>query len=427
MSKAQKMTKGQTFGPESIVDEKQPVTTLTSANQIEHWLLRRLLNFLGDPPITLVLWDGSSLSSQAGEAASRLVIKDRGAVYKLFSNTGFEFGELYSAGRIEVEGGLAEFLNVVYRALNKTANPDGLRGRFAKLLSLRSGNKAYARDNISHHYDIGNDFYQLWLDQQMIYTCAYFGMAEVTLEQAQTAKLDYVCRKLQLKPGQRVVEAGCGWGALALHMARYYGVEVKAYNISREQIAYARDQARSQGLDGHVEFIEEDSRNIEGKFDAFASVGMLEHIGLNSYPELGKLIGRVLKEDGRGLIHTIGRDSPGQMNTWIERRIFPGAHPPSLSEMMVLFEPNGLSVLDVENLRLHYAKTLEHWLQRFEDNRQCVSEMFDETFVRAWRLYLAGSMAAFESGSLQLFQVIISRSGDNSIPWTRDHLYRAAE
>lgn len=198
----------------------------------------------------------------------------------------------------------------------------------------------------------------------MVYTCAYFATPDVSLEQAQTAKLDYVCRKLQLKPGERVVEAGCGWGALALYMARHYGVTVKAYNISKEQVAFAREQAQQEGLDDRVEFIEDDWRNIEGVFDVFASVGMLEQ--------------------------------------------------------------NGFSVLDIENLRRQYAKTLEHWSQRYEDHLTQIEELFDETFLRVWRLYLAGSLAAITSGTLQLFQVLFSRSGNNGVQWARNHLYRGS-
>lgn len=427
MSKAREQTESHFPTAEPAPDRGHIATKSTVPNRAELWSLRRLLEYLGNPAVTLVLWDGSTLKPGDGDAESvaRVLIKDRLALHRLVANPGYAFGELYSSGRIEVEGHLPTALSIVYRSLNGTDHPEGLRGRFARTLARRTRKgKTHARGNIRHHYDIGNDFYRLWLDRQMVYTCAYFPTEDATLEQAQTAKLDHVCRKLQLRPGQQVVEAGCGWGALALHMARHYGVEVKAYNISAEQVAYARERAAKEGLSERVAFVEDDSRNIDGRYDAFVSIGMLEHVGLEYYPPLGKVIGKVLKPGGRGLIHTIGRDSPGPMNAWIERRIFPGAYPPSLSEMMTLFEPNRLSVLDVENLRLHYALTLRHWLQRFEDHRRQVREMFDEAFVRTWRLYLAGSEAAFDSGSLQLYQVVFSRSGDNSIPLTRDHLYQ---
>ena len=387
----------------------------------DRWLVRRLLDSVGQPPITIALWDGVEFSPSGAAAVARLVIRDRRSLQKLAANPQYEFGELYCAGRIEVEGDLPAFLDTVYRHLLAS----GLRTRVLHVLSRYQNNSPdRARDNIHHHYDLGNEFYRLWLDDRMVYTCAYFPTPDASLEQAQIAKFEHVCRKLRLKPGERVVEAGSGWGALALHMARHYGVSVTAYNISHEQIAYARAGARREHLHERVEFIEDDYRAIRGKFDVFVSVGMLEHVGLDNYAALGKVIDAVLTDEGRGLIHSIGRDRPGPMNSWITRRIFPGAYPPSISEMMTLFEPLGFSVLDIENIRLHYAKTLEHWLARFDANAERIETMFDASFVRAWRLYLAGSLAAFTSGEMQLFQVLFNRHGNNQVPWTRAELYR---
>ena len=258
----------------------------------------------------------------------------------------------------------------------------------------------------------------------MQYTCAYFPDPEnMTLEQAQVEKLHHVCRKLQLKPGDSVIEAGCGWGGLARFMAKHYGVHVTAYNISREQVAYAREQAELQGLSDQLEYVLDDYRNISGKFDVFVSVGMLEHVGPADYKVLGDVVNRCLRPEGRGLIHSVGRNRPMPMNVWLERRIFPGAHPPSLREMMDIFETNDLSVLDIENLRLHYELTLKNWLERFEANTDTVTEMMSEEFVRAWRLYLAGTAASFRTGHLQLFQVVFSRTRNNTVPWSREHVY----
>jgi cyclopropane-fatty-acyl-phospholipid synthase len=220
-----------------------------------------------------------------------------------------------------------------------------------------------------------------------------------------------------------VVEVGGGWGGLALLMAREYGVTVKSFNISRSQILYARLRAQAEGLDSRVEFIEDDYRNITGRFDALISLGMLEHVGRRHYREFGGMMKRCLAPNGRGLIQTIGQDATSPISPWIERRIFPGAYPPTLSEMADLFEPVGFSVLDVENLRLHYAKTLRCWLDRFEASAETVASMFDERFVRLWRLYLSGSCAAFRTGALQLYQVVFARSGANDIPSTRAALY----
>jgi cyclopropane-fatty-acyl-phospholipid synthase len=261
----------------------------------------------------------------------------------------------------------------------------------------------------------------------MVYTCAYFAHADATLEAAQLAKLDHVCRKLRLRAGDRVVDAGCGWGAFALYAASCYGARVRAFSISREQIAYARDRARALGVEHNVEFIEDDYRNISGQFDAFVSIGMLEHVGRNHYGDLATVIDRGLSDAGRGLIHSIGQNEPVPLNPWIEKRIFPGAYPPTVREMVEIFEPLRCSILDVENLRPHYALTIEHWLARFEAHRDRIADMYDEPFVRAWRLYLSGSMAAFRAGTLQLFQILFNRAGANNAAWTRDHLYRNAD
>jgi cyclopropane-fatty-acyl-phospholipid synthase len=203
---------------------------------------------------------------------------------------------------------------------------------------------------------------------------------------------------------------------------------VTAYNVSHEQIAFARERAEREGLAGRVAFVEEDYRAIEGRFDAFVSIGMLEHVGLENYPILGRVIDRCLEPDGRGLLHFIGRDRPRPLNAWIRQRIFPGAYAPTLAEAVDgVLQPEGLSVLDVENLRLHYARTLRHWLERYERASEGVASRYGESFARAWRLYLAGSMAAFETGSLQLFQIQFARGGSNDIPWTRAALYEATE
>ncbi|MBE0620183.1 MAG: class I SAM-dependent methyltransferase [Burkholderiales bacterium] len=406
---------------------RAPEPRLALGNRVftaEKVLLTRMMESLGNPPLALVLWDGQEIAGTGSQPIARVLIRDHGALLKLIANPELEFGEMYTAGRIEVQGILADCLEAIYRAMMRRARYGQITQKLLAPFNAPLRNTVpRARRNIHHHYDIGNDFYKLWLDRDMVYTCAYFSSPSAGLEEAQAAKLDYVCRKLRLTPGETVLETGCGWGALALHMAKHYGVMVKAYNISKEQIVFARERARTEGLDGQVQFIEDDYRNVAGKFDAFVSVGMLEHVGVDQYQALGAVIDRSLKDTGRGLVHSIGRDRPSPMTPWIERNIFPGARPPSLSQMMQIFEPFGFSVLDVENLRLHYAKTLEHWLLRYEANVERVEKMFDAAFVRTWRLYLAGSLAAFRSGDMQLFQVSFNRAGQNRIPWTRQYLY----
>ncbi len=333
------------------------------------------------------------------------------------------FGDGYSAGSIEIDGNLVDMIVEKNISQHSHSSAESL---FERMFSHRfrlPNTLGRAQRNIHHHYDVGNDFYRLWLDHELQYTCAYFPDPDMTLEAAQQAKMDHVCRKLQLQPGDKVIEAGCGWGGLALHMAKYYGVTVTAYNISHEQVRFASDRARAEGFEDRVRYVEDDYRNIRGTFDVFVSVGMLEHVGKENYRALGNVIDTCLAEEGRVLIHSIGRNVARPMSTWIDRRIFPGAYPPTIREMMDILEPSRFSVLDVENLRLHYARTVEHWLQRFEDANLEVTEMFDEKFVRAWRLYLSGSIATFLTGGLQLFQVVFTREKNNQVPWSREHLY----
>jgi cyclopropane-fatty-acyl-phospholipid synthase len=380
---------------------------------VDRWALGRIRQSVAETPIRFVLWDGFELVSGCGAPLATIVVKNRRALLGWLADSQLNFGEAYMFGAVEIRGDLVALLDAVYRAW-----PAGARRPW--WLWQRSNSVRAARDNVHGHYDLGNDFYRLWLDREMVYTCAYFPTPDVALEQAQVAKMDLVCRKLRLRPGDRVIEAGCGWGALALFMAKHYGVTVRAFNLSSEQIAYARDRAAREGLTSRAEFVEDDYRNITGACDAFVSVGMLEHVGLPDFPTLGRVIDRSLGADGRGLLHFIGRNQPAPLNPWIRRRIFPGAYPPTLGEVFErVLEPHDLSVTDVENLRLHYAKTIDHWLSRFEDAAGQVEQMFDETFVRAWRLYLAGSHAAFATGTMQLFQVVFARGTSSAIPWTR--------
>ncbi|OGT97719.1 MAG: cyclopropane-fatty-acyl-phospholipid synthase [Geobacteraceae bacterium GWC2_48_7] len=405
-------------------DKYDNIVSSDAVYGFDRWITRKLLQSIGAPPLRIILWNGTEITGAASKPSVGMVIRNRATLWRLLINPLLHFGDDYSAGSIEIQGGLVPFLKTIYLAMEKKSkisiNPDSAayRRNQPNLNALQE-----SRRNIHHHYDIGNDFYKLWLDSDMLYTCAYFPDRDASLEDAQIAKMDLVCRKLRLKPGQTVVEAGCGWGSLARYMASCYGVTVKAYNISHEQIAYARQRAGLEGLEGQVEYIEEDYRKINGTYDRFVSVGMLEHVGPDHYRELGQVINRCLTDQGLGLIHTIGQNRATPMSPWFLQRIFPGSYPPTLREMMAIFEPFDFSVLDVENLRLHYAKTCEHWLWRFEQKLDLISEMFDQTFIRAWRLYLSGCIANFGIGALQLYQVVFSRPTDNLVPWTRSHLF----
>ena len=392
---------------------------------LDRWLVKKMVDVVGNPPVRISLWDGLEVTPHCDNPVAIMIYCDRAALLKTILDPELHWGDLYCSGRVEFEGDMAEFMETIYRGISGKTKVSWIR-KAVLWLGHRSVFNSFdkAKENIHHHYDIGNDFYSLWLDKaEMQYTCAYFPFENMTLEEAQVAKLHHVCRKLNLKPGDRVVEAGCGWGGLARFMAKHYGARVTAYNISREQVKFARQKAEQEGLSDLVEYVLDDYRNIKGTFDVFVSVGMLEHVAKHDYGELGVVVKRCLKPDGRGLIHSIGRIIAGPMNAWIERRIFPGACPPTLSEMMQIFEPNDLAAYDVENLRLHYSKTLEAWADRFEDHKAEITEMMDEEFVKAWGLYLYGSLAAFNVGELQLFQVVFGHVENNDIHWSRHYMY----
>jgi len=378
------------------------------SNALDRTALGMLQEPLERVALQVQLWDGTSLYKSAVPPIATIAIGDRPMLFQLVRHRELKFGEGYTAGRVEVLGDLIAALEGIYRTF-----PPQAATWFSRLSTWRRNTIDRARHDIHRHYDRGNDFYRLWLDEKMLYTCAYYPTPDATLEQAQIAKMDLVCRKLHLQPGERVVETGCGWGALALHMARHYGVLVTSYNISHEQIAYARQQAEEQGLADRVRFVEDDYRTIADRHDAFVSIGMLEHVGLAQFRVLGQVIDRALDQRrGRGLLHFISRDFVYPLSPWIRKRIFPGAYPPTLTQVTErILEPSGLSVLDVQNLRQHYARTLKAWLDRFDSNADRVALMFDDDFSRAWRLYLAGSQAAFTTGWMQLQQVVFARRG----------------
>ena len=390
---------------------------------IDRAIARRVQRGIDAAGVRLELWDGSSPCT-APSSIGALVLRDRGALLGLAINPDLYFGERYMTGRLEVRGSLVEVLKAISML---TLDAPRVRERLARWLTAPNDLRS-ARANVHHHYDLGNDFYRRWLDRDMVYTCAYFSDPAISLEQAQTAKLDLVCRKLRLRPGDTVVEAGCGWGALAIHMARRYGARVRAFNVSREQLAYARERAAREHVTG-VEFIDDDYRNVSGTFDVFVSIGMLEPVGSRNFRALSAVLTRcIARVGGRGLLHFIGRDVPQPLNAWIRRRIFPGAYTPTLGEVATgILAPAGMSVIDVENLRLHYARTLAHWRERYAAARGDVRAQFGDEFARAWELYLAGSEAAFATGWMQLFQVLFAPRESAPPAWTRADLYADAD
>ncbi len=370
--------------------------------------------------------------SYGGEPGPEVTIQitDAGLYRKLFTNPELHIGEAYMDGTLLVrEGGIRGFLTLF--ALNRQSVRNHplqklLRGTMKKLKRWQQRNtQKTSSANVRHHYDLSNDFYRLWLDNDMHYSCAYFATPEDTLEQAQQNKLRHIAAKLDLKPGQRVLDIGCGWGGNALYIASVADVEVVGVTLSVEQHALATQRARERGLEKRVRFELMDYRNVQGPFDRIVSIGMFEHVGIDHFVEYFAKIRDLLTPDGLALVHSIGRKGgPGQTGAWVRRYIFPGGYSPALSETLAAVEKSGLWVTDIEILRLHYAKTLREWENRFQSHRPEITSMMDERFCRMWEFYLIASELAFSHGKHMNFQLQLTRNVD-ALPLTRDYMFEA--
>jgi len=360
----------------------------------------------------------------------RLRIRHIGTVLKIATNPDLYFGEAYMNGDLVVEQGsfrdLMELLG--YNVHILAANPNPLLGRLASraagVISARNGLKK-ARLNVAHHYDLSGELYRLFLDHDLQYSCAYFRDPGDTIEAAQAAKKRHIAAKLLLKPGHRVLDVGCGWGGLALTIARTEDVEVVGVTLSREQLAVAQSRARDEGLDHRVRFELADYRTVRGSFDRIVSVGMFEHVGLPNYETYFAALKGLMTPSGIALVHSIGKMyGPEPTSTWILKYIFPGGYAPALSEVMAPIERNGLWISDLEILRLHYAETLRLWRERFEARWHELSGSYDERFRRMWEFYLVGSEISFRYFGFMVFQVQLSKAVD-AVPLTRDYIYEA--
>jgi len=331
----------------------------------------------------------------------RVALRDRKAEWELLRRPELAFGELYMNGRADVvHGTLDEVLGTVSRNAMRNDAPAWLRLLFKTRIALRAlhqrNDPNRARRNVAHHYDIGNDLYSLFLDEDQQYSCAYFENDAQTLEEAQLAKRRHIAAKLFVEPGQSVLDIGCGWGGLGLYLARTAGANVTGVTLSQEQLAVANQRAAEAGLSNHARFELQDYRRVRGKFDRIVSVGMFEHVGVNYFKQFFEKIAASLNDDGIALLHTIGRtDGPRATSPWVVKDIFPGGYIPGLSEIVPHIERAGLIILDIEVLRLHYAKTLQVWADRFQANRKKAKTMYDERFCRMWEFYLTGARFAF--------------------------------
>ena len=349
--------------------------------------------------------------------------------YKLLLRPDLYFGEAYSNGEVEIENGtLTEFLDIALKNIGR-----GELNFFSQLINKLSGSYRYltnfnfikkSKMNVSHHYDLSDDLYDLFLDPKRQYSCGYFKNENDTLEDAQNNKIQHIIKKLNIQQNQKVLDIGCGWGSLAIDIARSANCEVTGITLSQNQFDYCVKKAKKLNLENQVTFKLIDYRELNEKFDRIVSVGMFEHVGRKFYKKFFNQIERLLNDNGVSLIHTIGSvNPPRDPHPWITKYIFPGGYTPSLSEVTTPIEKAGLIVSDVEVLKLHYSHTLRHWKENCIKNKEQIVQMFDEKFFRMWEFYLAGCEIAFKWGDQVVYQFQLTKNY-TSTPSTRDYIYQ---
>jgi len=390
-------------------------------------LIARMLSRLAvEPRIDVVFPDGTLQSIGHGAVPRlRMRIVDAPTELKLALNPELALGEAVMDGRVVVEqGSLYDLLDALVAAVHK-ARPKGwgktLEGLRTAMRRFRQNNTpALAKRNVAHHYDLKSDFFRLFLDDDMQYSCAYFAQPHMTLAEAQLAKKRHIMGKLDLRPGLRVLDIGCGWGGMALSIASETGASVTGITLSEEQLAIAKQRGAESELP--VEFRLQDYRHLTEPFDRIVSVGMFEHVGVGFYRDYFRKIRELLSDDGVALIHTIGRSTPpGATNPFIAKYIFPGGYIPAMSEVAAAIEQEGLVITDVEVLRIHYAETLKTWRENFLARRDEAVAMYDERFARMWEFYLAASEASFRHDDLVVFQFQLAKKLDG-LPITRGYI-----
>ena len=381
--------------------------------------------------LTIIDADGNEhVHGPGGQPSATIRITDKKLYKTLFLNPELKAGEAYMDGTLVCEGnGIRDLLEVFAHnrgGLRNQPLQKALKGYLKKIRRWHQRNKTSAsRKNVQHHYDLSNDFYKLFLDEDMQYSCAYWPSLDITLEEAQEAKKAHIAAKLALEPGMTVLDIGCGWGGMAIYLAKHCGVKVVGVTLSDEQHALGVQRVNDEGLEGQVDIRLQDYRHVPETYDRIVSVGMFEHVGIAHYLEYFSKIRDLLKDDGSALVHSIGRKGgPGTTGAWIRKYIFPGGYSPALSETYAEIEKAGLWVTDMEILRLHYAETLLKWDNRFQANRVEAAEMFDEKFCRMWEFYLIVSEFSFRHGKHMNFQIQLSKDV-NALPITRDYMIDA--
>lgn len=379
-------------------------------------------------PLRLELWNGQRLDF--GQQAPQVTIRvpHASALTYLLTPSLFNLGKAYVEGKIEVEGRAKEIISVGSALAHHTLRPEG---RFARIARNIQHTRKRDADAIRYHYDVSNDFYKLWLDENMVYSCAYFENGDEDLGTAQLKKIDHILTKIQLQPGQTLLDVGCGWGALVIRAAQKYGAKCTGITLSQNQFDLACERVRRAGLEDRVEIRLEDYRDTAGSFERITSVGMFEHVGEKHLPEYFSKLRSLLADDGIVMNHGITTTDPDNGETafgggeFIDQYVFPHGELAHIGTVLTAMQRGGLEIFDVENLRRHYARTCSIWAENFEDHADRIRHVVDDRRFRIWRVYLAGCAYAFAQDWVSLYQVVCTKANRDAstLPWSRRYIY----
>lgn len=396
---------------------------------IEKTFLKTLLKNLFSDPCRIRFWDGEIVDYKEGDIKFEIIFNEPIHEADILADPSLAFGEGYMTKKIEIKGSIEDVVESIY---NNKESFLGSSGKYAHIINKISHNLKKSKESIAYHYDIGNDFYKLWLDESMTYSCAYFKTPEDSLYKAQENKVNHILKKLALQEGETLLDIGCGWGELILNAAKKYKVKAMGVTLSEEQFSKVNERIKEEGLSDLVEVQLMDYRQIKDrKFDRVVSVGMIEHVGKENLNEYFSKVNDLLTKGGLSLLHCITsqenrkeNDKEGGTNSWINKYIFPGGYVPSVVELVSHIASQNLCLIDIEDFRRHYGKTLENWIKNFEDALPEISKIKDETFIRMWRLYLNACAASFNCGNIYIHQFLFTKGVNNELPWTREFIYK---
>jgi cyclopropane-fatty-acyl-phospholipid synthase len=383
-------------------------------------------------PARLVLWDGQQHDfGQFAAPRVTLHVKSATALPYLLEPSLDNLGEAYVKGKIDIEGKLSDIINISYSLAKSTVTS---ASKLARVRRYFNHSKASDKKAIQYHYDVSNEFYKLWLDKNMVYSCAYFENGDEDIDTAQLKKIDHILTKIQVQPGHRLLDIGCGWGALVIRAAQKFGANCVGVTLSENQFKLATERVKAAGLEDRIEIRLQDYRDIPGQFDRITSVGMFEHVGRKNLPGYFAKIHDLLVDDGVAMNHGITSSDADSGETslgggeFIDRYVFPDGELPHISLALQCMQEGGLEAIDVESLRRHYAHTLDVWADRFEANAEEAKKLVDDEHFRIWRVYLAGCAYAFENDDVSIYQVICRKAGRSAktLPWSRRYIYEKA-